>query len=176
MFHCTEKKINKMRLIVFSILCFLASAIAMSHGVLSVRVISVIQPLITLGFSESGTRINEGKCRQAFVSFSSCQWPEGRMVRHSDKGIQNYIVIWLGDWTLDDLEEWEGNIDASLLAEAEVDVKGDPLLSFNGPQMRTVQSSDTLAIIWGYFGFQDTQFTVRVWPDKTATGRSFLIL
>ena len=45
-----------------------------------------------------------------------------------------------------------------------------------GPQILTVRSSEALASISGYRGFQATQFTVRVCPVRTATGISFLRL
>ena len=42
----------------------------------------------------------------------------------------------------------------------------------DGPQMRTVPSSDTLASIDGSAGFQCTQFTLFWWPSSTITGSS----
>lgn len=44
-----------------------------------------------------------------------------------------------------------------------------------GPHIRTVQSSDTEAIIWWYTGFHETQFTVLLCPVKTAIGNSRLM-
>jgi hypothetical protein len=54
----------------------------------------------------------------------------------------------------------------------EQDERGPDL---EGPQIRTVASSEALASICGYFGFQDTQFTVRVCPTSVAIGSSLLI-
>lgn len=48
------------------------------------------------------------------------------------------------------------------------------LLLFEGPQMRTVESSEALAIIWGHLGFHETQLTVLPWPVRVAIGFSFL--
>lgn len=47
---------------------------------------------------------------------------------------------------------------------------------FLGPQIRTVESSETEASNWGYLGFQETQLTERQCPLKTAIGVSHLIL
>jgi len=41
-----------------------------------------------------------------------------------------------------------------------------------GPQIRTVMSSEALAIMSGRRGFQWTQFTVRVWPSRVTRGCS----
>lgn len=73
------------------------------------------------------------------------------------------------------LLDWEGNGPGLGKSEESVfaDVEFDP--DRDGPQMRTVASSDTLASICGWRGFQATQFTVRVCPLKTATGFSRLM-
>jgi hypothetical protein len=39
--------------------------------------------------------------------------------------------------------------------------------------MRTVPSSDTLAIMPGTVGFHETQLTLREWPSSTVIGVSF---
>lgn len=44
-----------------------------------------------------------------------------------------------------------------------------------GPHTLIVLSSDTETNIWGWTGFQETQFTVRVWPWRTARGSSLRI-
>merc|ERR1719188_482788 len=44
----------------------------------------------------------------------------------------------------------------------------------DGPQIRTVPSSEADASTCGYTGFQVTQLTVLVCPEKTAMGSSFL--
>lgn len=44
-----------------------------------------------------------------------------------------------------------------------------------GPHILIVQSSETEANIWWCTGFQETQFTVRVWPVRVAIGSSRLM-
>lgn len=44
-----------------------------------------------------------------------------------------------------------------------------------GPHTLMVLSSETETNMWGYTGFHDTQFTVRVWPWSMANGSSLRI-
>ena len=82
------------------------------------------------------------------------------------------VVAW---WCLDeDGEECEllYNNDDTIGVWDEQDDWGSDL---EGIQILTVASSEALASICGYFGFQETQFTVREWPTSFAIGSSFLM-
>lgn len=56
--------------------------------------------------------------------------------------------------------------------EAEVDLVSGRVGRRFAHQMRTVVSSEALAIMFGYRGFHATQFTVRVWPLRVEIGCS----
>lgn len=75
----------------------------------------------------------------------------------------------------DECEEMVAGIEGTLLVrivEAEVDLVSGRLGRRFAHQMRTVVSSEALAIMFGYRGFHATQFTVRVWPFSVEIGCS----